>query len=69
MIRRTLIAALWFLVAFAVRADDTLQNYDVELLIFRLVKPAVTAENWALEQTQDHAASNGAGDGEDTPIT
>lgn len=53
----------------AFSADDTLQNYDVELLIFRVVRPTATPENWALESAGDHATAASAGDGEDTPIT
>src|SRR5215831_17681068 len=65
---RTLLGALIVFATPLAFAEDTLQNYDVELVIFRVTRPNATAEDWALEQSQGFLTAE-AGDSEEAPIT
>ncbi len=64
-------AAYWFLCALAlfvppdIRAqNDTLQAYEVELVIFRVNHPTGSPENWAVEEGASKASMR---DGEEEP--
>jgi len=66
---RVFLIALCLLAPLAIHADDAPQNYDVELLIFRLIRPSATQENWAIESVVEHAPTVSAADGEETIAT
>jgi hypothetical protein len=63
---RTLVAAVALLASFACYAEDALQNYDVELVIFRVVNPKGSAENWTIAEKSEQAVTVNS-DGEETP--
>jgi hypothetical protein len=52
-----------------VAQDSTLQQFDVEIVLFRVNNPSFTQEDWALEETRAKAKlpPSAAADGEEAP--